>query len=313
MGDVIHALPAVTDISQSFPTSTVDWVVEENFREIPSWHRAINKIIPVAWRRWQRNWQTVWRNKEISDFLHQLRANKYDYIIDAQGLLKSAIITNLAHGKKYGYSFNSIREPLASILYQRRLRVSKQQHAITRIRQLCAQTLGYQIPNDSEINYGIKNQFTKIIAPPPSITQSSINDNPYVLFVHGSSRNEKCWVEEKWIELGKLANNNNIHVLLPWGNPLEQQRAKQIATQLTNATVLPQLTLTDLAKIMVSSVGVIGVDTGLSHLAAALEIPTISLYGPTSTNLIGTWGKKTIHINNFSHTSAAEVWHNFMK
>jgi heptosyltransferase I len=299
MGDVIHTLPAINDAQQIFPNITFDWVVEENFAEIPLWHSAVQNTISVALRRWRKNWYAAFQQKEISNFVHKLRTTKYDFIIDAQGLYKSAIITQLARGKKCGYDFRSIREPFAVMFYQQRVYVKKHQHAITRIRQLFAQALGYKITNPNDIDYGIKNKF---------IATPTLYSSPYLIFIHSTSREEKCWQEEKWIELCKLAKNNNLTVLLPWGNETEQQRAERIANQAPNAKVLPKSTLTNIAELMTNSCGVVAVDTGLGHLAAALDIPTISLYGPTLPNLIGTWGKHTTHIMNLQNISAKEVY-----
>jgi heptosyltransferase-1 len=133
---------------------------------------------------------------------------------------------------------------------------------------------------------------------------------PYLIFIHGTSREEKCWQEEKWIELCKLAHTKNLNVLLPWGSEAELQRAQRIAKQTTNTKVLPKLSLTNIAELIINSCGVVAVDTGLGHLAAALEVPTISLYGPTLPSLIGTWGKQTAHIMNLQNINTQEVWLN---
>ncbi|GAF69677.1 unnamed protein product, partial [marine sediment metagenome] len=142
LGDVIHALPALTDAAHAIPNISFDWVVEKSFSEIPSWHLQVNKVIPVSWRKWRKNMRESWKSGEIQHFYHDLRDSHYDKIIDAQGLMKSAIMACMAKGIKCGLDYKSAREPLASLFYQHRHKVDYQQHAVTRSRQLFAKALG---------------------------------------------------------------------------------------------------------------------------------------------------------------------------
>ena len=129
LGDVIHALPALTDAARAIPGITFDWVVEEGFAEIPTWHPSVGNVIPVAIRRWRKNlWETI-KSGEWRRFKQRLRAEKYDLVIDAQGLLKSALLTRYVKAPVAGFDRDSAREPLASRFYQRRLAVARGQHA----------------------------------------------------------------------------------------------------------------------------------------------------------------------------------------
>lgn len=296
MGDIIHTLPAITDAAAHFRDLTFDWVIEEGFAEIPTWHPAINNVIPIALRRWRKQILDALKHHEPQAFLHNLRNSKYDYIIDAQGLIKSALIGLLAKGKIYGYAADSIKEPLAAFSYHRKFHISKQQHAITRIRQLFAMTLGYKAP-DSLPNYGIdKSKFN-----PSKNTQKK-----YLVFIHATSNPAKCWQEAKWAELANLIGNDFI-IKLPWGNKEEQQRAERIANECINAEVLPKMNLSEIAALLCYATGVVTMDTGLGHLAAALDTPTISLYGKTDPALIGTIGGKTAHITDFNNATPKNV------
>jgi len=295
MGDVIHALPAIVDAKNAIPDLVFDWVVEETFADIPKLSSSVRKIIPVALRRWRKNWFKAFTSREVRKFLLMLRAEKYDYIIDAQGLIKSAIISKCARGVSVGFDFKSAREPLATCLYQKRFRVAKDQHAIARIRQLFAQALNYKLP-ESEPDYGLD------ISP---IEDESENK---LLFIHGTSRAEKCWAEEKWVALARLAGAAGFTIYLPWGNSLELERAERIAAACDRIKILPKMALHELASFMAGVCAVVTVDTGLGHLAAALSVPTIALYGPTDPKLVGTVGKNQCHILNFENVTGEEVW-----
>jgi len=278
MGDVIHTLPALTDASESCKDISFDWVVEENFAEIPSWHKLVNRVIPVALRRWRKHPLKMLAARELQNFRSNLKSEAYDFIIDAQGLIKSAVIAKMANGIVCGMDKHSATESLAAHFYQHKFSIVKQQHAITRIRQLFAKVLNYEMPN-TDPNYGLN---------------ISNNKQDYLVFLHGTSRKEKLWPEANWMVLAKLAEKYPIKI--PWSNDEEHERAKRIAGQCKNVQILAKTNLTELANVLSKAKAVIAVDTGLGHLAAALEIPTISLYGPTDPKLIGTHGKFVKHL-----------------
>ena len=285
LGDVIHALPALTDAARAIPGITFDWVVEEGFAEIPTWHPAVGKVIPVAIRRWRKDiWQTI-KSGEWRRFKQSLRAEKYDLVIDAQGLVKSAWLTRYVNAPVAGLDKNSAREPLASRFYQRRLAVARGQHAVERLRQLFAVALGYDLPKGLG-DYGL--DVERLIELP--------RNKPYVLFLHGTTWDTKHWPEVYWRDLALRMADKGVEVRLPWGNPAEKARAERIANGLSNAVVLPKLNLAGVARVLASASACVAVDTGLGHLAAALDVPTISLFGPTNPGLTGAYGKVQIHL-----------------
>jgi len=286
MGDVIHALPALTDAAKVHPNIKFDWVVEEGFAEIPSWHQNVDRVIPVALRRWRKNFFNKKNRVELSTFLKKLREQQYDVVIDAQGLLKSAIITRLAKGKCCGLARDSAREPLASWFYTKKYSIAKNMHAVTRIRQLFADSLAYDCPQGMP-DYGIE----------PSVFAQVSQQTPYLMFIHGTSRDDKCWPEQQWIELGRAANQQGFAIALPWGSQEEQARAERIAEACEQAEVLPRSKLGQLAAQLYAAKGAVCVDTGLGHLAAALAVPTVALYGPTDPNKIGTLGHGQTHVD----------------
>lgn len=285
LGDVIHTLPALTDAYQNFPELRCDWVVEENFSEIPSWHPAVNRVIPVAWRRWRKNIWQVGKDKVWQQFIQNLRVNNYDLVIDAQGLLKSAILTYLAPGLRCGLDYQSAREPLATLAYQQRHHIPKGQHAVTRVRQLFAKILGYSLPTTMP-DYGIAKYFLP----------QRLEPLPRVILLHGTTWMTKHWPELYWQALAAQIVTRGYQVRLPWGNAQEYARAQQIAAIDLKVSIIPKTNLCGLAQELISATAVVGVDTGLAHLAAALGIPSITLYGATPPGLTGTYGLRQQHL-----------------
>ena len=286
LGDVIHTLPALTDAMRALPGIQFDWIVEEAFAEIPAWHPAVKNIIPVALRRWRKTPLSSLFGREWQKFKLQLKMTKYDLVIDAQGLVKSAWLSRLVDAPSAGYDKQSIREPLASMFYQRHFAVSKEQHAVERIRQLFAGALNYHYPTTTG-DYAL--QRSKFHLP-----ENLAADNR-VVFMHGTTRADKYWPEDYWIALAKKIIAQGFCVSLPWGNEEEQQRAQRIAAA-SGAEVLPKLKLAELAALLASAQAAVAVDTGLGHLTAALDVPCISLYGPTSPLKVGAYGKSQQHL-----------------
>lgn len=285
LGDVIHTLPALSDAARALPDIRFDWVVEEALAEIPAWHPAVERVIPIALRRWRKQPSAALTGGEWRQFLHQLRTENYDKIIDAQGLIKSAVITRLARGPRYGLDRRSAREPLAALAYGHKISVEKKQHAITRVRALFAAALNYPCPATAP-DYGLS----------PTRFEPAATDERYMVFLHGTAWSSKQWPLGYWLELARLAAAQGYKVYLPWGNPNERQRARHIAAHCSSAVVLPEMNLAALAALLAHACGVVGVDTGLSHLAAALAAPAVTIYGATRPELTGTVGASQVHL-----------------
>ena len=293
MGDVIHTLPALTDAQKAIPNIQFDWVVEQPFAEIPKWHSAVNQVIPVAIRRWRKNLLSAQTWQAWKSYKQQLQATQYDAIIDAQGLLKSAVlVTRLAHGTKYGYDKRSAREGLSSCFYDKTFDIPYQQHAVERIRKLFAMALGYNLPTTVG-DYGIADRFAKNLANPTAC-------NPYIVAIHSTTREDKHWKEAYWVELLQQLSEQGIAIHLPWGNEKEKARAERLAQVSPLVKVLPKLTLAELALEIAGAKGVVSVDTGLSHLTAALDKPNVILYGATDPRLIGAYGKNQLYLESSS-------------
>jgi heptosyltransferase-1 len=292
LGDVIHTLPAVSDATRAVPGIQFDWVVEEAFAEIPEWHPAVDKVIPIALRRWRKNPFRDFRGAEWRQFRQTLKSGHYDAVIDAQGLIKSAIVARSVKAPTFGMDKQSARERLATVAYHHKISVSRDLHAVERSRMLFAKALGYPVPEHSG-DYGLREHLH------PGREQTS----PSLLFFHGTARAEKLWPESRWLELSELVVAAGYGIWLPWGDQHERARAQRIAAACPQAQVLPKLDLRGMASMLFEVDGAVSLDTGLGHLAAALDVPAVSLYGPTDTRLIGAYGDNQIHIQSPLSTS----------
>ena len=285
MGDIIHTLPALTDAMLMVPGVTFDWVVEESFIDIPKWHPSVDRVIPVALRRWRGNIFSRDTRKEWRQLRNSLHKQSYDFILDAQGLVKSAWLALLATGKRVGLDWHSAREPLASLFYQQKYSVNFYQHAVVRMRQLFSCALHYSLPaNQPDFGMNVK-QFSRDYAVPN-----------YIVFLHGTTWATKEWPEIYWIELTKKINQIGYRVKISGGTTDEVARAHRIAKQGNAIDVLPRLTISEMAELIANAKAVIAVDTGLGHLAAALGVPTVSLYGSTHPDYTGALGKHSVHL-----------------
>lgn len=285
MGDLIHSFPALTDAARAIPGLRVDWVVEEGFAEIPAWHPVVDKTISVAIRRWRKQPLRTLFSEEWKRFKACLRAEPYDLVIDAQGLLKSAWLTRYVSAPVAGFGKKYAREPLASHFYDRTYSVPRNQHAVERVRQLFAQALGYELPAGIG-DYGLdKSRFH----------QTELK-SPYLLFLHGTTWPSKHWPESYWRALAEQLSAEGWTVRLPWGNDREHERALRIAEGLPRVSLLPRLNLAGVAEVIAGASACVAVDTGLGHLAAALDIPTVSLYGPTLPLKVGAYGRDQVHL-----------------
>ena len=282
MGDVIHNLPIIADIHAELPHAQIDWVVEENFADMLRLNTHIRKVIPIAFRRWRKHLfrQKTWQ--ELKDFKTELQTEQYDYIIDTQTLLKSALIACLANGKRYGQGPSTSREWLAGLFNHYRFSVSRDQHAVDQNRQLTALALNYRAPTNGP-NYGLpRTDFIKK-------TDIALPEK-YVMAFHATSRDSKLWPMGHWVSLGILLAKQGVTLCLPWGSETEKNRANIIATHVPKAIVLPKSSIIELAHITAGAQAAVGVDTGLIHLAVAMDVPSIAIYTDTHPDLNGTYG-----------------------
>jgi len=297
LGDVLHNLPVVSDIVRHHPKAKIDWIAEQSFAALPKLHPAVHNVIPVAVRRWRKKlfYANTWC--EIRAFRSMLAWEQYDICIDTQGLIKSALLMRGANGTRCGYDKDSAREPLAANMYQYTYPVAKGQHAVERNRQLVAQALSYTL--EGPANFGIRLPQVEAF----DWLQRGDHQDDYAVLLHATSRDDKLWDDANWVELGNALHQKGIHCVLPWGSPSEQARSERLAPQITDAIVPPRLGL-DLAAVLLGKArAVIGVDTGLAHLAAAVNVPTVGIYIATDPTLTGLYsGERTINLGNIGQS-----------
>lgn len=277
MGDVVHALPAVSDLLANCPGASVDWLVEAPFAAIPQMHGGVRRVLPMAWRKWRRKlfqrgtWDAIGKLRE------ELRDRRYDLVLDLQGLVKSALWGLQAHGPLVGYDRRSVREPLASMFYQRSVAVSRDKHAVERCRQLAAMQLGYPMPRTAP-DFGL--QVPRTAWPMPAA---------FGVLIPNASRKEKLWPEARWVAVGRRLRGHGLTPVVLWGTEAEQTMAERIAAD-CGGTVPPFLKVGEMAAVLARARQVVGLDTGFSHLAAALGRPTVGIYCDHEPGLAGITG-----------------------
>lgn len=277
MGDVVHALPTISDIRRLRPGTTIDWLVEAPFAAIPALHPAVRRVLPLSWRKWRK---TLWRadtRAAMVELRSALRREPYDLVLDLQGLLKSVMWGLQARGPLVGYDRASIREPLAALCYQRSAAVSRQLHAVERCRRLAAAHLGYAVPTEAPV-FGI--------APPVGSWRAPVLS---AALIPCASRPEKLWPEAHWIAIGQRLRRAGLTPVVIWGSDEERQRAERIAAG-CEGLVPPFLSVADTAAVLGQARQVVGLDTGFSHLGAAFGAPTIGIYCDHEPGLAGITG-----------------------
>jgi heptosyltransferase-1 len=295
LGDVVHNLPVVSDILRHMPEAVIDWVVEEPFAPLPALHPGVHWVIPVAVRRWRKALFSRHTRKEFASYRHAVGSVHYDAVIDTQGLVKSALLARAANlgesGVRHGFDAASAREGFAARFYGVHHAVAQGQHAVMRNRLLVAAALGYRIRDDgSDTEYGIRVPGADGPATLSDRMEQSGQRHRYVVLLHGTSRADKCWPEDAWIALGQRLSSRGITCVLPWGSTAEQARSRRIADAVPGAMVPDRAPLDALAGMLAGSAAVVGVDTGLMHLAVALGRPVVAIFTATDPNLTGAFG-----------------------
>jgi len=284
LGDIVHMLPAISDAKRKIPDVAFDWVAETGFIEIPDWHPDVDQVIEIGLRKWRKQLFSKDTREAYKLFRTQIKATNYEKAIDSQGLIKSAIVARMSQGETWGYDKHSIRDAFASYLYKNKVSVSYQEHAVTRNRLILAKSLGYTI-DDLDLDYGIAgnpifNESYDALAQHEIFQGNGIPEKS-IIALHGTSRKNKEWPIPHWNAFIEKMGGVGYSVLFPWGNDEERERAQTFAENHDKAIALPRCSLTALAGLIKNASAVIGMDTGLLHVAAAFDKKGVALYPAT--------------------------------
>lgn len=292
LGDVLHNLPMVADLLRHHPDANIDWVVEEGYVSLVRLNPHVRKIIPWGLRRWRKSLGKKETRAEVKAFFRALREVQYDYVFDTQGLLKTGIIMGAAHGRhKIGLangSEGSGYEGISRIFHSRSIALDPRTHAVARGRMVAAAALGYSA--DTAPDFGLP-------GPDTSNRPGWMPKEDYAVFFHGTARDAKKWAPENWIATGRALAP--MPVLLAWGSPSEKVEAEALAASLPNARVLPKLSMDEAVTLARNAALAIGVDTGLTHIAAAFLRPTVEIYADSPKwKTEGNWSPRIINLGD---------------
>lgn len=289
MGDVVHALPLASDLRAAYPGVVIDWVVEEGFAAIPALHPAVARVIPVALRRWRRALLAAATWREIGQARAALAATPYQAVLDCQGLVKSAWIGRGARGPHFGPDRASAREPLAALFYDHPLAIPRDQHAIERNRLLGALALGY-MPG-AALRFGLNVAPDDGAGSNGNIAQDGAPlASPYAVLLTNASRPTKLWPPAYWRQVEAELARLGFASLLPWGSAAEEAATRERAQPMQRARLAARLPLDRMAAVLAGARVVVGLDTGLTHLAAAVGAPTVGIFCDYDPALVGVRG-----------------------
>jgi heptosyltransferase-1 len=328
LGDVLHNLPIVWDLRKRLPHAQIDWIVEEGYVHLleplrtTEEFRGIDRIIPVAFRRWRKNLFSFKTWREFFAMRKLLQATTYDVVLETQGLLKSALVCALANKSDQAIvsgldnaTEHSGYEPIARIFYNQSVHVPLRCHAIDRSRWVMCSAFDWPLLNrNEELPLFYPNDFVEQLAPLPIEglrKQSNGTAVPYVVCFHSTARAAKRWPTENWVELGKALSSQGYQVLLPWGSPDEMKISALIASQVPGAIVPRAFSIEEVYRLVAHAALTIGVDTGLTHLAAVLGKPTVEIYCDSPKwKTEGYWSKAIGNVGDYQQSPlTAEVEH----
>ncbi|MDR5737733.1 MULTISPECIES: lipopolysaccharide heptosyltransferase I [unclassified Caballeronia] len=310
LGDVVHNMPAIADIRRRYPDAQIDWLVEESFASLVELVNGVRRAIPFSLRRWRKGFASAANWREIGKFRRDLAAEKYDLVIDCQGLIKTAWVASWARGPLVGLGNRTDGagyEWPVRFFYDRRVPIEPRTHVVERTRQLVAAALDLPRPQmTDDIDFGLDTRRATL-----AVSALGLNlPVPYVVFVHATSRADKQWPEAAWIELGQALVTRGASIVLPWGSDAERATSEKLAKEFGAAAIVPpKLSLPAVVGLIDGAAATVGVDTGLVHIAAALKRPTVELYNfSTAWRTGGYWSPNVINLGDASrHPTLSEV------
>lgn len=309
LGDVVHNMPVVDDLLRHFPGAEIDWVVEEGYVSLVKLNHGVRRIIPFALRRWRKSLFSRATRLELRQFYASLRGEQYDLVLDTQGLMKTGAIMGLARlakgGKKVGLANGtegSGYEAISRIFHSESLAIASRTHAVLRGRLVAAHAGGYRIDTPASFGMHAPQLGTKEGARP-----AWMPEHDYAVFYHGTARDSKKWSQDNWVLAAKTVAEYKLPILLPWGNAAEKQEAEQLAARIPGSTVLPKLSMLEAVALSQRAALAVGVDTGLTHIAAAYERPTVEIYCDSPRwKTEGNWSPRIINLGDVGQPATVD-------
>lgn len=295
LGDVVHNMPMLADLRRHVPGAQIDWVVEEAYADLVRLNDTVRTVIPYALRRWRKSLGEPATRAEMRAFRTALRSTAYDLVFDTQGLIKTGLVMRLARlapgGRRIGLANateGSGYEGLSRIFHTESVPVGRRTHAVQRAREVAAAALGYAVEGPADFNLRA-----------PVLQPAWLPPQPYAVFFHGTARAAKQWPEGNWVALGRQLTAQGLALLLPWGSAAEHEAARRIAAGIPGAQVLPRLPLMEAVTLAQRATLAVGVDTGLTHIAAAFERPTVELYCDSPRwKTEGNWSPRIVNLGD---------------
>jgi len=318
LGDVLHNLPIVWDLRARLPNAQIDWVVEEAYVHLltplvsQAGFKGIDRIIPFGLRRWKKNLLKLSTWKQFFTFKKALQSVQYDYLIETQGLLKSALVCALARKSPNAVvaglanaTQHSGYEPVARTFYNQNVQVPVDCHAVDRSRWVMSSALVWPLIDRSNTPLFYPKTYTQTLLEKPIMGLQK----PYVLCFHSTAREAKRWPNQDWIALGKELAGRGYQVVFPWGNASEKRVSQELAKHIPDALIPPAFSIKDAFSVIAGAALIVGVDTGLTHLAAVLGKPTVEIYCDSPRwKTEGYWAKTICNVGDIeSPPSALEV------
>jgi heptosyltransferase I len=298
LGDVVHNMPVIADIRRHHPDAQIDWLVEEGFADLVRLVDGVRNVLPFSLRRWRKRPFAGETRQEIRAFRRRLAAERYDLVIDCQGLIKTAWVASWARGPLVGLGNRTDGagyEWPVRFFYRKRVPIEPRTHVVERSRQLVAAALGDPAPAPNDpVDFGLDTR-----AAAHALSALDLNlPVPYVVFVHATSRADKQWPDAAWIELGQALVKRGASLVLPWGNDAERATSERLAKEFGAAAIVPpKLSLPAVVGLIDGAAATVGVDTGLVHIAAALKRPTVELYNfATAWRTGGYWSPNVVNL-----------------
>jgi len=325
LGDVLHNLPIVWDLRKRLPHAQIDWIVEEAYVHLldplktTETFKGIDRIIPVAFRRWRKNLFSIQTWREFFAMRKALQATTYDVLLETQGLLKSALVCALAkksdHATVAGLgnaTEHSGYEPMARMFYTQSVHVPVRCHAIDRSRWVMCSAFDWLLLNrNEEPPRFYPQQFVQQL--PPLLFEGLKKTEqgapaPYIVCFHSTARAAKRWPNEYWVELGKELANQGYQVILLWGSHAEMKVSALIASQIPGAIVPRACSIEEAYSLVAHAALTVGVDTGLTHLSAVLGRPTVEIYCDSPRwKTEGYWSKNIVNLGDWRKSPSTDA------